>query len=215
VTVSTRILLNDAPQGPSKEGKVVLGRLDVILLKLLSLGDRTGYDVWKWLELHGPGIGYTARTPQIYSKLQKFAEWGWVQPIHDPRDSGPDAKLYQLTDEGRRKLSDWSDSPYVPSRRPLDPDFQIRLWVAGSMSPEKTLQLVRTELEYRKRGEETADQIFDPSTIPGDASPYDRVWQFESHLIQQERGRYMVGSLIVWLQATERRLVALIGSQRA
>ncbi|MEA5455621.1 PadR family transcriptional regulator [Sinomonas sp. JGH33] len=192
---------------------MTLARLDVVLLGLLSTGDRTGYDVWKWLEAHGPWVGYSARTSQIYRQLGKFVEWDWAQPILDQRDSGPDAKLYRITAEGRRRLDEWIDSPYVPSRRPLDPDFQVRLRFAGSTSPEKALELVRIELEYRKRAEETFDRSFDPVLVPADASAEDLVWQKEWHLIQQDRGHYMVSNLIAWLEATERRLQAQIQSQ--
>ncbi len=189
-----------------------LGRLEVILLGLLSTGDRTGYDVWKWLEAHGPWVGYSARTSQIYRQLAKFVEWGWATPILDPRDSGPDAKLYRITDEGRRRLGEWIDSPYVPSRRPLDPDFQVRLRFAGSTSPRKALELVRIELEYRKRGEENFDRTFDTVLVAEDASQAELAWQHEWYLIQQDRGHYMVSNLIAWLEATERRLSALVDS---
>lgn len=190
-----------------------LGRLEVILLGLLSTGDRTGYDVWKWLEHHGTWVGYSARTSQIYRQLAKFVEWEWATPILDPRDSGPDAKLYRITEEGRRQLEEWIDSPYVPSRRPLDPDFQVRLRFAGNRSPEKALELVRIELEYRKQAEETFDRSFDPVLVPADASADELAWRKEWHLAQQERGHYMVSNLIAWLEATERRLQTLIKSQ--
>ena len=204
------MLLKDASSERVREGKVSLARLDVILLGLLSTGDRTGYDVWKWLERHGPWVGYSARTSQIYRQLGKFVEWEWATQIHDPRDSGPDAKLYRITDEGRRQLEEWIDSPYEPSPRPLDPDFQVRLRFSGNKSPEKALELVRIELEYRKRGEEAFDRSFDPVLVPADVSPEELRWQKEWHLLQQERGQYMVSNLIAWLEATERRLQFLI-----
>jgi DNA-binding PadR family transcriptional regulator len=214
MTSTPRILLKNALGERAREGKVSLARLDVILLGLLSTSDRTGYDVWKWLEAHGPWVGYSAGTSQIYRQLGKFVEWDWAKPILDPRDSGPDAKLYRVTDEGRHKLEEWINSPYVPSPRPLDPDFQVRLRFAGGRSPEKALELVRIELEYRKRGEERFDRRFDPVLVPAGASPAEVAWQKEWYLAQQERGHYMVSNLIAWLEATERRLVALIEARK-
>lgn len=213
MTAAARILLSDAPEERAREGKVTLARLDVILLGLLSSGDRTGYDVWKWLEGHGPWVGYSARTSQIYRQLGKFVEWEWAKPILDQRDSGPDAKLYRITEEGRTKFEEWIDSPYVPSRRPLDPDFQVRLRFAGSTRPEKALELVQIELEYRKRAEIEFDRTFDPVFTQAEASPTELHWQKEWWLMQQDRGHYMVSNLIAWLEATERRLQTLIQSQ--
>jgi DNA-binding PadR family transcriptional regulator len=189
-----------------------LGRLEVILLSLLSTSARTGYDVRKWLDRHGAYVGYSAQTSQIYRQLGKLVDREWAVPIPDPRDSGPDAKLYQITDEGRRKLQEWIDSPYEPPLRPLDPDFQVRLRFAGTHSPEKALELVRTELRFRREHRqnhlivtELAEEDFGP-----DEDEDERYWREELIRLQSERGLYMVNSLMAWLEATEVRLEALI-----
>jgi DNA-binding PadR family transcriptional regulator len=118
VTAVPGILSGDVLAGRAKEVNVSLARLDVILLGLLSTGDRTGYDVWKWFEGRGSFVGYSAKTSQIYRQLGRLVEWGWANPVHAPRLSGPDAKLYSLTDAGRVRLQEWIDSPYVPPSRP-------------------------------------------------------------------------------------------------
>ena len=192
-------------------GKVSLARLDVILLGLLSTGDRTGYDVWKWFEGRGSFVGYSAGTSQIYRQLGRLVEWEWAAPVPDVRRSGPDTKLYRITDSGRKKLEEWIDSPYVPTRRPLDPDFQVRLRFAGSRSPEKALELVRIELEFRRQAEASLDRSFDEVLVSPDAGPAERQWRGQWHLMQSERGHYMVSNLIAWLEATERRLQSIIG----
>jgi DNA-binding PadR family transcriptional regulator len=191
-------------------GKASLARLDVILLGLLSTGDRTGYDVWKWFEGRGAFVGYSAGTSQIYRQLGKLVEWEWAAPVPDLRRSGPDTKLYRITDTGLKKLEEWIDSPYVPSRRPLDPDFQVRLRFAGSRSPEKALELVRIELDCRKTAEAGMDRSFDEVLVSADAGAAERRWRGQWHLMQGERGHYMVSNLIAWLEATERRLLFVI-----
>ncbi|MGO4591605.1 helix-turn-helix transcriptional regulator [Paenarthrobacter sp. 2TAF44] len=201
---------------PSKRSRVEngtsLGRLEVILLSLLSTSARTGYDVRKWLDRHGPYVGYSAQTSQIYRQLGKLVDREWAIPVPDPRDSGPDAKLYEITDQGRRKLQEWIDSPYEPPVRPLDPDFQVRLRFAGTHSPEKALELVRTELHFRREHRQNhlivmalAEEDFGP-----DEDEEERYWREELIRLQSERGLYMVNSLMAWLEATEVRLEALI-----
>lgn len=198
--------------GARSETPASLGRLEVILLSLLSTRARTGYDVRKWLDRHGVYVGYSAQTSQIYRQLGKLVDREWAVPIPDPRDSGPDAKLYQITVEGRRKLQEWIDSPYEPSLRPLDPDFQVRLRFAGTHSPEKALELVRTELQFRREHAQhhlipmdLAEEDFAP-----DENEAGRFWQEELLRLQSERGLYMVNSLMAWLEATEVRLEAMI-----
>lgn len=197
---------------PGSETGASLGRLEVILLSLLSTCARTGYDVRKWLDRHGVYVGYSAQTSQIYRQLGKLVEREWAVTIPDPRNTGPDAKLYQITVEGRRKLQEWVDSPYTPSLRPLDPDFQVRLRFAGINSPERALDLIRTELQFRREhGQnhliplELAEEDFAP-----DEDEDGRYWQEELVRLQGERGLYMVNSLMAWLEATEVRLEALI-----
>lgn len=213
VTVRKKTLQSRArPEAPAS-----LGRLEVILLSLISTSARTGYDVRKWLDRHGAYVGYSAQTSQIYRQLGKLVDREWAVPIPDPRDSGPDAKLYQITDEGRRKLQEWIDSPYEPPLRPLDPDFQVRLRFAGTQSPEKALELVRTELQFRREHRqnhlismELADEDFPP-----DEDEEGRYWREELVRLQSERGLYMVNSLMAWLEATEVRLEALIRLREA
>ncbi|WAH97339.1 PadR family transcriptional regulator [Arthrobacter sp. MMS18-M83] len=211
MTATPDILLKGASTQRPEEAKVSLGRLEVILLGLLSTGDRTGYDAWKWLEGHGPFVGYTAKTSQIYRQLGKLVEWEWATQFLDPRSSGPDAKLYRITDAGRSTLQEWIDSPYIPSPRPLDPDFQVRLRFAGSSGPEKALELVRIELAYRRKREASIDRTFDEVLVSADATAEERQWSMEWFLMQNERGHYMVSNLIAWLEAAERRLQMLIG----
>jgi DNA-binding PadR family transcriptional regulator len=183
--------------------------LDVILLGLLSTGERTGYDVRKWIDHHGPFVGHRAQTSQIYRQLARTVERGWATVRTDPRDSGPDAKLYGLTDVGQARFRAWVDSPYVPARRPLDPDLQVRLRFAGRSSPRQALELIRIELEYRREQERTRAP-WDETVVSRDADVDDVRWQHEWYGMQLERGHYMARTLIAWLEATERRLEPLV-----
>ena len=201
-----------APAAARREAGGSLGRLEVILLSLLSTGDRTGYDVRKWLDRSGPYVGYTAQTSQIYRQLGKLVDRGWATPIPDPRDSGPDAKLYRLTASGRDALQGWIDSPYQPALRPLDPDFQFRLRFAARSGPDKALALVRTELAFRREmQQDRLFDVFDDTEVGAGADDDARAWLEELFLLQSERGHYMVSNLISWLEATEIRLERLAG----
>lgn len=200
------------PRSSHPEAGATLGRLEVILLSLISTSARTGYDVRKWLDRHGVYVGYSAQTSQIYRQLGKLVDREWAIPIPDPRSSGPDAKLYQITAEGRRKLQEWIDSAYEPPLRPLDPDFQVRLRFAGTHSPEKALELVRTELQFRREHRQNHLIVMEltEEDFPPEEDEDERYWQEELVRLQAERGLYMVNSLMAWLEATEVRLEALI-----
>jgi DNA-binding PadR family transcriptional regulator len=198
---------------PSTGGQ--LRTLDVILLGLLSTGERTGYDVRKWMDAHGAFVGHRAQTSQIYRQLARLVDLGWATTRTDPRDSGPDAKLYRLTDTGASVFTDWLNSPYVPARRPLDPDLQVRLRFAGRTGPSKALELVRTELAYRREQERARPlPLFDETAVEPGADAAEMEWQHEWYRLQSERGHYMTRTLMAWLEAVERRLEALAGEKR-
>jgi hypothetical protein len=107
------------------------------------------------------------------------------------------------------ELDEWIDSPYIPSPRPLDADFQVRLMFSARRGPAKTLDLVRTELAFRKEHEVYRKGV-DTDLVPRDADDALRQWLRESNLIQSERGHYMVQTLIAWLESTEERLKSQI-----
>jgi DNA-binding PadR family transcriptional regulator len=184
-----------------------LKTLDVILLGLLTTGERTGYDVRKWLDRYGTYVGYSTQTSQIYRQLGRMVELGWATTRPDSRATGPDAKLYGLTEVGRDRFEAWVDAPYEPSRRPLDPDFALRMRFAGSRDPHHALDLVRTELAFRRR-QEQAKIPFD-ETIRNTDTAGDGRWFQDFSLLSDERGHYMARALIAWLEAAERRLEAL------
>jgi DNA-binding PadR family transcriptional regulator len=186
--------------------------LDVILLGLLTARPRTGYDIRKWLDRYGNYFGYSAPTSQIYRQMARLVERDWAYSVVDPRSSGPDAKLYTVTDEGRAAFEDWVSSPYVPAERPMDPYFQMRLLFSQHRGPETILALVRTELAYRRAQHEHPLSDYSESLLPEDAGPAERAWAQEMYLIQNQRGRFIASTLITWLETTEARLAVLVES---
>lgn len=194
------------------ERHVPLARLDVIILSLLLAGNRTGYDIHKWLAQNGSFVGYTTQPSQIYRQLTRLEEMRWAVSTVEARDRGPDARVYNLTDAGLTQLDAWIDSPYVPSVRPLDPDFQVRLMFSARRGPKKTLELVQTELDYRRTNERYKKGL-DMDLVPLGAPADLRTWLQESSMLQSERGHFMVQTLIAWLESTEVRLLALVKGQ--
>lgn len=191
----------------------MLNRLDAIVLGLLTAHPRTGYDVRKWLDQYGRAVGYSAQTSQIYRQLARLADHGLAEVVHDARTTGPDAKLYVLTDEGARLFDEWLSSPFEPSARPLDPDFQVRLHFSYLVGPEAVLELVRTELAFRRVQNERALPI-DHTLLPDDATGTEREWFEDLSLLGQQRGRTLVANLIAWLEAAEAHLEFLVRTGR-
>lgn len=189
----------------------MIKRLDAIALGLLLARPRTGYDIWKWLDVGGATIGYSPATSQIYRQLGRLVERGWASTVADPRTSGPDAKLYLISDAGRQAFEEWLDKPYVPVQRPMDPEFQVRVLLTMHRGPAAVLELVRTEFRFRQAQHEHAI-AYDPFLLSENASPAERAWDREMYLIMSERGRQLTSIFITWLETTEARLAVLVES---
>ncbi|MFF2950043.1 PadR family transcriptional regulator [Kitasatospora sp. NPDC057965] len=126
-------------------------KFDHVLLGLLAIHPRSGWDLKQWLAGEGQFVRSNAHPSQIYRLLKRMAEQGWVVYETDPRDGRPDAKVYRLTDAGRAELVREARSPYEPTSRFQDPDFMARFYFSAQLAPEQLVPLIDTELEYRRR----------------------------------------------------------------
>lgn len=181
---------------------------DYPLLGLLARKPASGYDIGKWLRTDGRFLGRRPSMTPIYRALNNFHERGWVSVTVDPRDSAPAAKVYRLTRKGRQALLEWAASPYEPAERPMAPDFSVRLQFAGQMGPTYALEVVRTELEFRRR--QRAEE--NPPMPDEDADPIDEIdvdWLHYINTKAKERGWQTTSWFIGWLETTERELSRL------
>ncbi|MVU77243.1 PadR family transcriptional regulator [Nocardia sp. ET3-3] len=181
-------------------------QLDCVMLGALALGRYSGYDLRRWMDGPGRYIGYGVQLPQIYRRLSKLVDSGWVDFEVDPREGRPDAKIYSLTAAGREALLEWARSPFEPSPRPMDPDFKLRLIFAGQLDRKIAIDIVRTELEYRRRH----DNLSAAAPFPADYEPQipdlDPSWARELQTLAHEQGYASTASYIAWLELTLVRL---------
>lgn len=173
----------------------------------------SGYGLHKWLAKEGPFLGYTPQPSQIYRQLSKCLDRGWVDLRIDKDTGGPEAKVYRLTEGGIEKFKEWANSPYKPSVRPLDADFQMRMLLTGVLGPQVALRVLRTELEYRRKQEATSEPYSNGDDHRQSAVPIDPEWNRELVRTVGERSFLLGRANLTWLQMTHDRLVAQIGEE--
>lgn len=183
---------------------------DYALLGLLARKPASGYDIGKWLRADGRFLGRRPSMTPIYRALAKLTELGWVESVIDPRDAAPDAKVHHLTPAGRQALVEWAEGSHVPAERPMAPDFSIRLNFAGQLGPVYALDVVQTELQFRRaqRAEEHS-----PTLTTSDADPIpeiDRNWLQYIDVRTHDRGWHSTSLYIGWLETTERELQRIV-----
>ena len=97
------------------------------ILGLLSKGSASGYDLKK--ELEKPRYHFWNESyGQIYPMLHRLHKEGWAELEVEHQDSGPDRKIYSLTDSGRAHLERWLRQQRVVVEcllgKPTDPILQ-------------------------------------------------------------------------------------------
>ena len=93
-----------------RELDILLGTLDVLVLKTLSWGPRHGYGVARWIR-ESSGNTFRILDGALYTALHRLEERGYVEAEWGHTEGGKRAKFYRLTAAGRRALrqetSDW------------------------------------------------------------------------------------------------------------
>lgn len=86
-----------------RELEILLGTLDVLVLKTLSWGTMHGYGVARWIR-ESSGQTFRILDGALYTSLHRMEERGWIESEWGHTEKGKRAKFYRLTAAGRREL---------------------------------------------------------------------------------------------------------------
>lgn len=124
-------------------------RFEEVLLALISRRPRSGYELKKWLDVEGVFLRANADQSQIYRSLRRLEADGLI--THDVvRKSGPDAKIFRVTDAGAVALQGLADAPYEPPARWQEADFIARVSLLGPVNPVTIVDTIDAEIAYRE-----------------------------------------------------------------
>jgi PadR family transcriptional regulator, regulatory protein AphA len=120
---------------------MVLSPTAYVVLGMLRLGLRTGYDI-KQLVDKSTRFFWAASYGQIYPELKKLEEAGLVEGAPDPQ-GGRQRRAYELTAAGEQALDDWlrSGEPLLMETRD---EGLLKLFFSDSMSAEERAALMRS-----------------------------------------------------------------------
>jgi len=86
-----------------RDGGLLRGTLDVLILKALSWGPRHGYAIAEWVEQITDGDVLVEEGP-LYTALHRLERNGWLSAEWGYSDKNRRAKYYQLSRAGRQQL---------------------------------------------------------------------------------------------------------------
>lgn len=87
----------------AKTNDLVLGTLDFLILKTLSLEPKHGWAIAKRIE-QVSGDVLRIQQGSLYPALHRLEQQGWIRAKWMQSETGRDAKFYSLTPAGRRQL---------------------------------------------------------------------------------------------------------------
>jgi DNA-binding PadR family transcriptional regulator len=170
-----------------------------VILGMLRLGARTGYDIKRTIE-YTTRFFWNASYGQIYPELRRLERAGLVVSEADP-GSGRKRMLYDLTPAGEQALLEWLTGP--GDLFDMRDEALLKLFFGDLLTPEQVLANVRRRREsmsqvlelFReidaRRVEDSPDLVY-----PGKTLHY---------------GVAMVEWMIAWYEQAERELAAGAG----
>jgi PadR family transcriptional regulator, regulatory protein AphA len=130
-----------------------LGKTAYVILGMLRLGRRTGYEIKSLLDV-SVRFFWAASYGQIYPELARLEELGLVRGRRDD-SGGRRRKTYELTAEGERALDDWLTSS-EPLHFELRHEGMLKAFFSDALSPEERASQWR---RMREEHERVGDQL--------------------------------------------------------
>ena len=131
---------------PRVRGRGGLPTTSFAVLGLLSFGEMSGYDLKGLADYSIANFFWSPARSQIYAELRRLTSLGFVTETEVRQERRPDKRIYRLTSDGRRALSEWLEIPEV------EPDifkstFLLKIFL-GRLTPTETIV---AQVEERRR----------------------------------------------------------------
>lgn len=119
--------------------KPTLGPPAYVVLGMIGLGARSGYEIKQMVEL-SIRFFWTISQAQIYPSLETLERAGMIAGRAEPRGRRP-RRVYEITEQGRTELARWlgNDQPVPFELRDI---ALVKLFFAEAMSREQALALL-------------------------------------------------------------------------
>ncbi len=126
-------------------------KLEHLLLGVLLVRPRTGYDLARYMEMEGVFMRPRTQMSQVYRSLSQMADRGWVTFTVSTRPGAHDAKIYEATPVGREVFMKWLTTPFQPTFEVVNYEFGARLFFSGFLDEDAVIELLTIEIDARKR----------------------------------------------------------------
>ena len=136
------------------------------LLGLLAQRPRHGYELHAAFEaVVGGESNWDVKPAQIYSTLTRLLESGLIAEESGGEGSGPDRRVFTITEKGRIDLAHWFDAPVGREHQRDEVFAKLMLAMATrEANPRKVIQIQRAKLYQDLHALTTQRSNTDPRT---------------------------------------------------
>jgi len=89
---------------PARNGEMLQGTLDMLVLRTLVMGDAHGHTIAKVIERTSEDV-LEVEQGSLYPALHRLEDRGWVSSYWGASENNRKAKFYRLTAAGRKQLA--------------------------------------------------------------------------------------------------------------
>lgn len=175
------------------------------LLGLLNYAPMSGYDLKKLFE-ESINFFWSAQTSQIYRELKSLEAAGHVQSSVEPSHSGPNKRVYRITESGRRRLKEWlvnvSDEIGEDNRN----EFLLRIFLSSNMGIDALQRILEARLAKYRRDIQRLESL--GAVVEKYRDKFDVDAQMPFWSIAISRGFHDVGSHIHWAEESLKAIQA-------
>ena len=124
---------------------------DLVILSLLAERSMHGYEANATLEDRQICDWAAVSRPQIYYSFDKLTRLGLIRVTEDAASSaGPERRVFQTTEEGRKRLADALESPRWTNAKVHEP-FQTWLALSWQARPRAVAQQLKRRREHLEK----------------------------------------------------------------
>jgi PadR family transcriptional regulator AphA len=176
-----------------------LSRTSYVVLGMIKLGRRTGYEIKSLVDV-STRFFWAASYGQIYPELRRLEEGRLIEGEDDP-ESGRRRRAYTLTASGERALHDWLTAS-EPLVHELRDEGVLKFFFADALDPEEQAALLR---RMREQYEGVGERL--QAIKPGAQAARDERDE-EFAYLTLEWGISHAGFMADWCARMERRVAA-------
>jgi DNA-binding PadR family transcriptional regulator len=152
---------------------------DLVILSLLAERPMHGYEANATLENRKIRDWAAVSRPQIYYSLEKLTRLGLIRVSDDGSASaGPERRVFQTTEAGRRRLADALETPGWTTTRVYQP-FQTWLALSWQARPRAFAQQVKRRRKFLE-AQKAEEQVTLEEVLKEVGHPYhEAVWMLK------------------------------------